>query len=354
MTATCAAGSNRRHSVGKIMNYTDAEILDAVHAYMYGSEHPDLIEYRAQSLERDLAYKHIFMWSMRRACTLAHMQNAKVLDVGCGFGWQALAISMIGGNQVTANDILPSMVDGMKDCIASLKSKDTFNFSITPLLGDICDLDLPSHSFDAIYSFEAIEHVHDMGRMFDSCARLLVPGGRVLLFNDCNILSRSTRDALEITFDKRENSWEWASYLKSIRPVEHADARPFKVMRREIVEAANSNLTERQIAEIVYCSAGMLRSEIEHLARNYKPGDRLPKRALLDWCRNPDTGEYAERLFDPYQLANMLNERGLKAKVYHSFRRQPLQLLNKIQCRPLNKLLFNIKAEFAIVATAPQ
>jgi ubiquinone/menaquinone biosynthesis C-methylase UbiE len=75
---------------------------------MFGSENLDLIGY-GTSLERDLAYKHIFMWGMRRACALGCMEKAKVLDIGCGFGWQALAVSMIGDNQITALDILPSM-----------------------------------------------------------------------------------------------------------------------------------------------------------------------------------------------------------------------------------------------------
>lgn len=335
------------------MAYRDVDIIEAIHDYMFGSENPDLIGYRTQSLERDLAYKHIFMWNIRRACALGRMEKAKVLDIGCGFGWQALAVSMIGDNQITALDILPSMIDGVKDCVASLKAKNKYEFSITPKLGDICNLDLPDHTFDAIYSMEAIEHVHDVALMFDNCGRLLKPGGRIVLLNDCNILNKHTKDELEVTFNKRETSWDWANYLRSIRPIEHRDARPFQIARKEIVEAANPNLAAEDVDGLIWCSAGMLKPEIEKLAKNYKPGDSLPPRRKVDWCRNPETGEFAERLFDPYELAEMLEERGMSAKVLHCFRRIPLRFLNNIQFRPVNDILFNRKPEFAIVALAP-
>jgi hypothetical protein len=188
--------------------------------------------------------------------------------------------------------------------------------------------------------------------MFDSCRRLLKAGGRVVLMNDCNILNKHTKNELEVTFNKRETSWDWANYLRSIRPIEHRNARPFQIMRREIVEAANPDLAAKDVEALVWCSAGMLKPAIEVLAKNYKPGDRLPPRLTVDWCRNPETGEFAERLFDPYKLAQMLEERGMAAKVLHCFRRTPLHFLNNLQFRPLNQVLFNRKPEFAIVASA--
>jgi hypothetical protein len=64
--------------------YNDTEILDAVQVYMFSSDHADLVGYRTQSLERDLADKRVFVHSMRRVCHLGSMTNARVLDVGCG------------------------------------------------------------------------------------------------------------------------------------------------------------------------------------------------------------------------------------------------------------------------------
>jgi ubiquinone/menaquinone biosynthesis C-methylase UbiE len=65
-------------------------------------------------------------------------------------GWQALAVSMIGGNRVVANDILPSMIEGATECVRSLRAEGTYKFDVLPVQGDICRLDFLDGSFDAI------------------------------------------------------------------------------------------------------------------------------------------------------------------------------------------------------------
>ena len=135
--------------------------------------------------------------------------------------------------------------------------------------------------------------------MFDNCSRLLKPGGRIVLLNDCNILNKDTKDEFEVTFNKRETSWDWANYLRSIRPIEHRDARPFQITRKEIVKAANPNLAADDVEALVWCSAGMLKPEIEKLAKDYKPGDSLhpsPHGRLVPKSRNRRVCEGASLL----------------------------------------------------------
>ena len=60
---------------------------------------------------------------------------------------------------------------------------------IEPLTGDICTLDLPPASFDAIMSNQTIEHVHDLDAMFDVCFAALRPGGRIVIANTNNALN---------------------------------------------------------------------------------------------------------------------------------------------------------------------
>lgn len=327
----------------------DTEILDAVHAYMFGSEHPDLVGYRTQSLTRDLANMNRFMVNVRNLCDLGQIYDKDVLDVGCGLAWHSLAVSMVGNNRVTALDILPSMTEAAAECVQYLTAKGV-DFKLTPKNGDICNIELPDASFDVIYSIEAIEHVHNIEAMFTSCARLLRPGGRLIIKNDCNLLNRRAAGELMGMWQKRESSWEWANYLRSIRPVEHADARPFELMRREIVTAANPSLPEPIVERIVSGTKGALKKDIERIARAGGEGLASLPDPGLDWCRNPVTGEFAERLFDPYSLESILKSAGFRASVFHAFRRWPLHTLNKIRFHPLNVLLFNVKQDFTIYA----
>src|SRR5262249_33665903 len=153
--------------------------------------------------------------------------------------------------------------------VNALLSREVVKFDVTPIQGDICDIDLPDASFDGIYSWEAVEHVHDLDRMFDSCARLLRRGGRMIIINDCNLRNPRTRHEVEKMWTQRERSWDWSNYLRSIRPIEHAEAKPFELMRREIVQAANPSLDNASVQSIVDTTAGMLKLEIERIAASF-------------------------------------------------------------------------------------
>ena len=330
--------------------YPDSQIISLIEGYMQGSQNPDLLRYREQSYQRDFADKQRFLWSLKHVAALGGVRNKRILDVGCGFGWQAFTISLLdNANKVTGIDILPSMIDGMTECVQAMRRKGVV-FDLTPMCGDICSADLPANSFDFIYSIEAIEHVHDMEQMVATCFRLLERNGRLILVNDQNILNRETREHTVAMWKDRESSWKWAEFLRSIRPIEHKDARPFAVMREEAVRTGNPNLTPAVVQTLVEVSAGMLTPDIEALAANYKPGMKLPMRPEYDWCRNPETGEYAERLFDPFALADLLKRAGFRTKVRHLFRKFPLNLANGIQSRTLNNLLFNLRPVFVLQA----
>jgi SAM-dependent methyltransferase len=328
---------------------SNAQIMAEMAVYMEGSKNPDFLGYKEQALTRDRPSEERFTWDMRRICRLGNFYNGTILDVGCGCGWLSHIIAKIGRNHVIANDILPPMIDGVTDAVQYMKQRG-LECNLTPMLGDVCDLDLPDGSIDGICSLESIEHVHDIDKMFDRCAALLRPGGRIVICNDNNIHARGLRDETVDMWHKRETSWEWIDYLRSLRPIEHGNAKPFKIMREEIVRDANPSLSPAAVSAIVDATKGQLKSEIARIAKNY-PDVSLPTPPAYDWCRNPETGEYAERLLDPFDLADRLAKRGMKTKVYHSFRKMPLTLFNGVPFKPVNKLLFNIRSYFVVVGT---
>jgi SAM-dependent methyltransferase len=321
---------------------------------MFSSENPDLKGYREQTYNRDFKDKRRFLWSLKHIATLGGYRGARILDIGCGFGWQALTVSLLDDhNDVVGVDILPSMIDGMSECVAHMRSNGV-RFSLTPICADICDSVFEPKSFDSIYSIEAIEHVHNIERMLERCYDLLRPDGTIILVNDANALNSQVHREVTAMWEKRENAWEWSDYLRRIRPIEHKDARPFVVMRREIVTAANPSLSSQEIEMVVASTAGLLKPEIEKIAVNYKTGTPLPERQNYDWCRNPETGEFAERLFDPFALANKMRDAGFKPQVRHMFRKFPLRVANPIQLKGLNRLMFNIRPGFIVFGRKPR
>lgn len=323
-------------------------IAETLKEYVQGSEHPDLQVYR-QGLTED-GFIDVWEWRTRHYCELGGFKGKRVLEAGCGFGWDAVGISIIGNNRVVASDILPSMIDGMSQCLETMKLRGK-PLSVTPMQADICKLDMPDASFDGIFSTEAIEHVHDLNMMFRNCYRLLKPGGRLVIVNDSNKYSAAARAHSWEGWTERDESWDHVKWLKEeVRPVEHADAEPYGVMREKVIRNVGAGLTDSSVAKLRAATAGMVKSEIEKAVRQYQASGILPVRDEFGWCRNPETGEYSERLLDPFELRKMLKAAGFKVQLRHLFRKMPMRLLNGLRFKPLNKRLYGLRPHFVLVA----
>lgn len=319
--------------------------------YSNSSEHPDLQVYR-----RDIAG---FDWD-RYSWWISHIAklgdfygNKRILEIGCGFGWDAVALSLETGSTVVAMDILPSMIAGVTECLTSMKAKGK-KFKVEAMVGDVCNVDLPANSIDGMYSSEAVEHVHDLDQMYARCFTLLKKGGKLVIANDSNGYNGEFRKRNMDMWPERDGSWEHVNWLKQeVRPDEHANAEPYGVMRERMIRAADPSLSDEDVKKVVYATAGLIEPEIQAATRAYKANGTLPKRPEWSWCRNPATGEYAERLLDPFEMADGLKRAGFKVSLQHGMRKFPVRLLNNIGIRAINKMIFARKPIFILVAEKP-
>ena len=105
----------------------------------------------------------------------AHLQPGQaVCDVGAGYGATARRLAQTYGARVTALTISPAQY-----AYACAREPGTAN--PTYLLRDWLDNDLPADAFDAVVSIECVSHVPDKQRFFDEAARVLRPGGRLVV-----------------------------------------------------------------------------------------------------------------------------------------------------------------------------
>jgi SAM-dependent methyltransferase len=97
---------------------------------------------------------------------LAPAEHDRILEVGCGRGFLARRVqSYSTGTQ--GIDVNPE----------SVRHGVARNLRVM----DVAHLDFEDAAFDKIYSFHAIEHLPDLGSALGEMARVLRPGGRLLL-----------------------------------------------------------------------------------------------------------------------------------------------------------------------------
>ena len=103
------------------------------------------------------------------------LPGARILDVGCGGGLLSEALAREGA-QVTAIDLAPELVK-----VARLHGLES-GLQVDYRVQSVEDLAAAEPgAFDAVTCMEMLEHVPDPTSVIDACARLLKPGGRLLL-----------------------------------------------------------------------------------------------------------------------------------------------------------------------------
>lgn len=106
-------------------------------------------------------------------------EGERVVDVGCGYGATARMLARTRGAVVVGYTV--SKIQFIR---ASHEKWDEQS-SMAPLprivLGDWLENDLPDASQDLVLAIESLEHIADRERFFDEAARVLKPGGRLIL-----------------------------------------------------------------------------------------------------------------------------------------------------------------------------
>jgi len=118
----------------------------------------------------EMATEHWHRYAFARALA----PGRRVLDAACGEGYGSALVARAGG-AVLGLDI-------GADAVVHARARYADVARLRFEQADATALDAyPDASFDLILSFETIEHVHAQERMLDGFARLLAPGGLLLV-----------------------------------------------------------------------------------------------------------------------------------------------------------------------------
>lgn len=174
-----------------------------------------------------------------RGATLALLDSvrgiapASVLDVGCGIGGPARTIATALGATTLGIDLTPSFVEAAIELTARVGLDDRVSFAV----GDALALDLPDERFDLVTLLHVGMNIADKPGLFAELARVLRPGGRLLVYDIMRIApGRLTLPVPWASSDDHQHLGEVDDYLRALRAAGLEPGAP--VDHRPLVSAA--------------------------------------------------------------------------------------------------------------------
>ena len=142
-------------------------------------------------------------WPALRAL-LPPLRGARVVDLGCGFGWFCRWAREQGAVQALGLDISEKML-----ARARAAAPDP---AILYLRADMEALDLPSAAFDLAYSSLALHYVEQLAALLGQVGRALAPGGGLVFSVEHPMFTAPTRPGWSADAAGRK-TWPLDAYL---------------------------------------------------------------------------------------------------------------------------------------------
>jgi 2-polyprenyl-3-methyl-5-hydroxy-6-metoxy-1,4-benzoquinol methylase len=129
-------------------------------------------EWAAQTYANDVDFEA--PWHKAALPRLSHLVKERdVLEMACGRGAMAKYLSSLGPSSLSAGDFSPEAIVQARMLLA--------DSAVEVSIQDIQRLTYASNSFDTVLSFETVEHVPSPRCAVAELARVLRPGGTLLL-----------------------------------------------------------------------------------------------------------------------------------------------------------------------------
>ena len=181
------------------------------------------------------------------AATAGQPLAGRILEVGCYDGASAFQLALRTGTSVVASDMAryyvvqrpgatvdPALGD-QQELLARIRERAAIAAGVAPGVVDFVEDDisrstLETASFDAIVSFEMLEHVQAPAAAFAEMARLVRPGG--IVYHDYNpfFSSKGGHSLCTLAFPwghARLDAADFERYLRELRPTELDQALRF-------------------------------------------------------------------------------------------------------------------------------
>jgi len=268
-------------------------------------------EIRAQYPEYFLTY-YTYLRIIRNPARIQHVlqkshdmyryleaEGKDILDLGAGFGIEALLVAIYGARRVVATEIDHDMVE-VGRYLAERMDPPMTNFESK--YGDGIAMQLPSESFDGIMTNCVISHVRDLEGFLAETSRLLKPGGVFFLSDENNSLYLPARA-------RRRRGW---------RSMEAEPNGPYFASRMAYIGEHFPGIDGNELLEATRITRGLIGKDILDAVRGYRETRRQPEPPAFLY-RAPLDGQYPERELNPYWMMRKFRDAGLEPELLPAF-----------------------------------
>jgi SAM-dependent methyltransferase len=235
-----------------------------------------------------------------------------VVDAGSGFGMVANLLASWGAERVWALEVHAPMA--RSHALVNGVHFPQLAGRVLHVRGDAGRIPLRSGSADIVLSIEAISHYYDVDAFLDECARVLRPGGHVVISDGNNGANPRIRaHTLEL--------WQRFELGPEGTFEGHLVPEPMIRRRERVLRQGFPSLGEARVRELAQVTSGMDRAEITRAVAAHLAGGPAPASPYRHGqCpRDPEWGYVMEQLFDGRELAARLARRGFDARALPHF-----------------------------------
>jgi SAM-dependent methyltransferase len=242
-------------------------------------KHPEIMEAR--------------LGRIRYACGVLGVKPGDVLlDVGSGIGLNSVLSLLCGVGEVHSVEMAHDRLCSARIIVQVLGVEDRVHLHGQ----DVLNLHLPPGTIDAVFSFELLEHIRDIGSLYGHLARWLKDGARVFGRTGANGRNLIYQRTFKKTWDMIDN--------------EH-----YISIREETIRNLVPHLPNADLKLLVDRTRGELIDDIKQVAEEYRRNGVLPPPKAACAPRDPLTAQYMERLLDPNETLRIMDAQGFRTSL---------------------------------------
>lgn len=278
---------NRLRYIFSLEESTIARLLD-----------PDFTRYFRHMLHKPAAFDSYFEETqyIARIGTL----TGHVLDLAAGFGVTAICLRSLGIERITCMDLQEIKVTNARKLLNLVRS-DGISF----MLGNAIDTSFEDNFFDCVLIKDAASHFSHPSSVYAEVARILRPGGRLVIFDDRNALNSRIRFATQ-------QVWETCETGSPEELAKFGMQKSFTKMRLEYLMRRFPDLDSLTVNTLASQTRGYTYNMLDRVVHSIREGKRIELQPFAT-CVNPEDEIAQEQLIDPLKLVQQLSQFGFSA-----------------------------------------